>query len=106
MSTPSHTTTRSLLADLADLQFSLNDSHRVASIASESALTRELSRDTLIGLPWLELVSDADRAHAATSLESAAANPGTVQKMDARLNIIPDREPVPVSCWICGDSDD
>ena len=106
MSTPSHTTTRSLLADLADLQFSLNDSHRVASIASESALTRELSRDTLIGLPWLELVSDADRAHAATSLESAAENPGTVQKMDARLNIIPDREPVPVSCWICGDSDD
>jgi transcriptional regulator PpsR len=106
VSTPSHTTTRSLLADLADLQFSLNDSHRVASIASESALTRELSRDTLIGLPWLELVSDADRAHAATSLEAAAANPGTVQKMDARLNIIPDREPVPVSCWICGDSDD
>ena len=106
MSTPSHTTTRSLLADLADLQFSLNDSHRVASIASESALARELSRDTLIGLPWLELVSDADRAHAATRLKAAAANPGTVQKMDARLNIIPDREPVPVSCWICGDSDD
>ena len=106
MSTPSHTTTRSLLADLADLQFSLNDSHRVASIASESALARELSRDTLIGLPWLELVSDADRAHAATRLKTAAANPGTVQKMDARLNIIPDREPVPVSCWICGDSDD
>jgi transcriptional regulator PpsR len=94
------------LADLADLQFSLNDSHRVASIASESALARELSRDTLIGLPWLELVSDADRAHAATRLKTAAANPGTVQKMDARLNIIPDREPVPVSCWICGDSDD
>jgi transcriptional regulator PpsR len=106
VSTPSHTTTRSLLADLADLQFSLNDSHRVASIASESALARELSRDTLIGLPWLELVSDADRAHAATRLKTAAANPGTVQKMDARLNIIPDREPVPVSCWICGDSDD
>lgn len=94
------------MADLADLQFSLNDSHRVASIASESALARELSRDTLIGLPWLELVSDADRAHAATRLKTAAANPGTVQKMDARLNIIPDREPVPVSCWICGDSDD
>lgn len=94
------------MADLADLQFSLNDSHRVASIASESALARELSRDTLIGLPWLELVSDADRAHAATRLKAAAANPGTVQKMDARLNIIPDREPVPVSCWICGDSDD
>lgn len=106
VSTSFQNTLSSLLAGLADVQFTLNDSHRVASISSESALMRALSRDTLIGRPWLELVSEADRSLAAESLQSATAEPGTAHHMDVRLDIVSNQEPVPLSCWICCNSDD
>lgn len=106
LSASSQNTIESLLAGLADLQFTLNDSHRVAAIASESALMREVSRDTLIGRPWLELVNESDKALAEGCLEAAAAHPGVSHKIDVRLNIVSNQEPVPLSCWVCGDSDD
>lgn len=106
MSTFSHTMTESLLAGVADLQLTLNDSHRVASIASESALMRELSRDTLIGRPWLELISESDRTLASVGLEAASTTPGIAQRVDIHLNILRNQEPVPVSCWICSPSED
>ena len=106
MSTLSQNTSESLLTGLTDLQFSLNDSLRIASLTAESPLMRELSRDALIGRPWLELVSEADRAQAASCLETAAQQPGAAQKIDLRMDIVPDQEPVPITCWICGDSDD
>ena len=106
MSTLSQNTSESLLTGLTDLQFSLNDSLRIASLTAESPLMRELSRDALIGRPWLELVSEADRAQAASCLETAAQQPGAAQKIDLRMDIVPDQEPVPITCWVCGDSDD
>lgn len=104
MSTSPETTPERLLAGLADLQVTLNDSQRVASINSDSALMRELSRDTLIGRPWLELVVESDRALAAGCLEAAIAQPDAVHRIDVRLDIVSDQEPVPVSCWLCGNS--
>ena len=79
--------TESLLAGVADLQLTLNDSHRVASIASESALMRQLSRETLIGRPWLELISESDRTLASAGLEAASTTPGIAQRVDIHLNI-------------------
>lgn len=99
-------TTASLLAALADLQFALNDSGRIAAVASESALARELSRDTLIGQPWLELVSESDRKIAADCLQLAIAQADIAQTMDVRLSIVTDQEPVPLSCWVCSNSKD
>lgn len=104
MSTSPETTPERLLAGLADLQVTLNDSQRVASINSDSALMRELSRDTLIGRPWLELVVESDRALAAGCLEAAIAQPDAVHRIDVRLDIVSNQEPVPVSCWLCGNS--
>lgn len=104
MSTSPQTTPERLLAGLADLQVTLNDSQRVASINSDSALMRELSRDTLIGRPWLELVVESDRALAAGCLEAAVAQPDAVHRIDVRLDIVSNQEPVPVSCWLCGNS--
>ena len=104
MSTSPETTPERLLAGLADLQVTLNDSQRVASINSGSALMRELSRDTLIGRPWLELVVESDRALAAGCLEAAVAQPDAVHRIDVRLDIVSNQEPVPVSCWLCGNS--
>ena len=88
MSTSPETTPERLLAGLADLQVTLNDSQRVASINSESDLMRELSRDTLIGRPWLELVVESDRALAAGCLEAAVAQPDAVHRIDVRLDIV------------------
>lgn len=65
---------------------------------------RELSRDTLIGRPWLELVVESDRALAAGCLEAAIAQPDAVHRIDVRLDIVSNQEPVPVSCWLCGNS--
>lgn len=65
---------------------------------------RELSRDTLIGRPWLELVVESDRALAAGCLEAAVAQPDAVHRIDVRLDIVSNQEPVPVSCWLCGNS--
>ena len=104
MSTSPETTPERLLAGIADLQVTLNDSQRVASINSDSALMRELSRDTLIGRPWLELVVESDRALAAGCLEAAVAQPDAVHRIDVRLDIVSNQEPVPVSCWLCGNS--
>ena len=67
---------------------------------------RELSRDTLIGRPWLELITESDRTLAAACLEAASTTPGVAQKIDIHLNILSNQEPVPVSCWICGTSED
>jgi transcriptional regulator PpsR len=99
-------TAASLLAALADVQFALNDSGRIAAIASESALAREVSRDSLIGRPWLELVSESDRNLAADCLQLASAQPDVPQTIDVRLNIVSEQEPVPLSCWICSNSKD
>lgn len=104
MSTSSQPTPERLLAGLADLQVTLNDSQRVASINSESDLMRELSRDTLIGRPWLELVVESDRALAAGCLEAAVAQPDAVHRIDVRLDIVSNQEPVPMSCWLCSNS--
>ena len=104
MSTSPETTPERLLAGIADLQVTLNDSQRVASINSDSALMRELSRDTLIGRPWLELVVESDRTLAAGCLEAAVAQPDAVHRIDVRLDIVSNQEPVPVSCWLCGNS--
>ena len=60
MSSSTHMSAETLLSSLVDLRLTLNDSHRVQEITSDSELLRHLFRDTLIGRPWLELVRDSD----------------------------------------------
>jgi len=66
-----HMSATALLASVADMQITLNDSFRVAEVASGSGSLRQLPRDAIIGRPWLELVRECDAATAEAALTAA-----------------------------------
>lgn len=101
MSTSAPKSLETLLASLADLQLTLNDSHGVQAVNAEGSLLRHLSRDKLIGRPWLELVRESDKALAEEALRLAQADPGSVHRVDVALLSGSDDEPMPASCWLC-----
>lgn len=101
MSSSTHMSAETLLSSLVDLRLTLNDSHRVQEITSDSELLRHLFRDTLIGRPWLELVRDSDTSVAEEALRLAQAEPGSAHRADVALISGPEEEPVPVTCWLC-----
>ena len=67
--------TEALLASLADLQITLNDSLRIADVASDSVPMRQLPRYAMIGRPWLELVRESDADIAQAALTAAVSDP-------------------------------
>ena len=101
MSSSAQNSLETLLASLADLRLTLNDTHAVQAVNSGSGLLRHLPRDAMIGRPWLDLVRESDKAVAGDALNTAQADPGSAHRVDVALIAGPDEEPVPVSCWLC-----
>ena len=95
-----------LLASLADLRLTLNDSLAVQAIHADTGLLRQLPRDALIGRPWLDVVRESDREIAADTLSTAKADPGSAHRVDVALIARPDEEPLPMSCWLCARAED
>lgn len=95
-----------LLASVADMQITLNDSFRVAEVASGSGSLRQLPRDAIIGRPWLELVRECDAATAEAALTAAVSEPGTAHRVDLALVLGPESEALPTSCWLCANGTD
>jgi transcriptional regulator PpsR len=95
-----------LLASLADLRLTLNDSLAVQAIHADTGLLRQLPRDALIGRPWLDVVRESDREIAADTLSTAKADPGSAYRVDVALIARPDEEPLPMSCWLCARAED
>ena len=95
-----------LLARVADMQITLNDSFRVAEVASGSGSLRQLPRDAIIGRPWLELVRECDAATAEAALTAAVSEPGTAHRVDLALVLGPESEALPTSCWLCANGTD
>ena len=95
-----------LLASVADMQITLNDSFRVAEVASDSGSLRQLPRDELIGRPWLELVRESDTATAEAALTAAVSEPGTAHRVDLALVLSPESEELPTCCWLCANDTD
>jgi len=95
-----------LLASVADMQITLNDSFRVAEVASGSGSLRQLPRDAIIGRPWLELVRECDTATAEAALTAAVSEPGTAHRVDLALVLGPESEALPTSCWLCANGTD
>ena len=106
MSSSAQNSLETLLASLADLRLTLNDTHAVQAVNSDSGLLRHLPRDAMIGRPWLDLVRESDKAVAADALNTAQADPGSAHRVDVALSAGPDEEPVPVSCWLCAQAED
>ncbi len=106
MSSSAQNTLETLLASLADLRLTLNDTHAVQGVTSDSGLLRHLPRDAMIGRPWLDLVRGSDKAVAADTLNTAQADPGSAYRVDVALIAGPDEEPVPLSCWLCAQTED
>ena len=69
-----------LLASLADLRLTLNETGGVQAVDANSGLLRHLSRDAMIGRPWLELVRESDKVVAADALSAALREPGTAHR--------------------------
>ena len=95
-----------LLASVADMQITLNDSFRVAEVASGSGSLRQLPRDAIIGRSWLELVRECDTATAEAALTAAVSEPGTAHRVDLALLLGPESEALPTSCWLCANGTD
>ena len=106
MSSSAQNSLETLLASLADLRLTLNDTHAVQAVNSDSGLLRHLPRDAMIGRPWLDLVRESDKAVAADALNTAQADPGSAHRVDVALIAGTDEEPVPVSCWLCAQAED
>lgn len=101
-----HMSATALLASVADMQITLNDSFRVAEVASDSGSLRQLPRDELIGRPWLELVRESDTATAEAALTAAVSEPGTAHRVDLALVLSPESEELPTCCWLCANDTD
>ena len=101
-----HMSATALLASVADMQITLNDSFRVAEVASGSGSLRQLPRDAIIGRPWLELVRECDAATAEAALTAAVSEPGTAHRVDLALVLGPESEALPTSCWLCANGTD
>ncbi|MDB2644698.1 transcriptional regulator PpsR [Luminiphilus sp.] len=101
-----HMSATALLASVADMQITLNDSFRVAEVASGSGSLRQLPRDAIIGRPWLELVRECDTATAEAALTAAVSEPGTAHRVDLALVLGPESEALPTSCWLCANGTD
>ena len=95
-----------LLANLADLRLTLNETGGVQAVDANSGLLRHLPRDAMIGQPLMELVRESDKGIAADALSAVQKEPGIAHRMDAALVAAPEEEPVPVTCWLCANTDD
>ena len=95
-----------LLASLADLRLTLNESGGVQAVDANSGLLRHLPREAMIGRPWIELVRESDKGIAADALSAAQKEPGIAHRMDVALMAGPEEQPVPVTCWLCANTDD
>jgi transcriptional regulator PpsR len=95
-----------LLASLADLRLTLNETGGVQAVDANSEPLRHLPRDAMIGRPWLELVRESDKVVAADALSAALREPGTAHRMDVALTEGSTEEPVPMTCWLCANADD
>ena len=95
-----------LLASLADLRLTLNESGGVQAVDANSGLLRHLPRDAMIGRPWMGLVRESDKGIAADALSAAQKEPGIAHRMDVALMAGPEEQPVPVTCWLCANADD
>jgi len=65
-----------LLESVADVLFTLNESHAVQDITGDTSVLRLLPRDALIGRPWQELLREADKTTAETALRAAQTDAG------------------------------
>jgi transcriptional regulator PpsR len=95
-----------LLASLADLRLTLNETGGVQAVDANSELLRHLPRDAMIGRPWLELVRESDKVVAADALSAALREPGTAHRVDVALTEGSTEEPIPMTCWLCANADD
>jgi transcriptional regulator PpsR len=95
-----------LLASLADLRLTLNETGGVQAVDANSEPLRHLPRDAMIGRPWLELVRESDKVVAADALSAALREPGTAHRMDVALTEGSTEEPVPMTCWLCANAED
>ena len=106
MSSSAKSSLETLLASLADLRLTLNDSQAVQAVNLDSDLLRHLPREAMVGRPWLDLVRESDKVVAAEALRNAQADPGSAHRVDVALIGGPDEGPVPVTCWLCAHADD
>lgn len=106
MSSSAKSSLETLLASLADLRLTLNDSQAVQAVNLDSDLLRHLPRDAMVGRPWLDLVRESDKVVATEALRNAQADPGSAHRVDVALIGGPDEGPVPVTCWLCAHADD
>ena len=106
MSSSAQNNLETLLASLADLRLTLNDSLAVQAVNANTGLLRQLPRDAMIGRPWLDVVRESDREIAADALSTAKADPGSAHRVDVALIARPDEEPLPMSCWLCVRAED
>ena len=95
-----------LLASLADLRLTLNETGGVQAVDANSEPLRHLPRDAMIGRPWLELVRESDKVVAADALSAALREPGTAHRVDVALTEGSTEEPIPMTCWLCANADD
>ena len=95
-----------LLESVADVLFTLNESHAVQDITGDTGVLRLLPRDALIGRPWQELVREKDKNAAETALHAAQNDAGRSQRVDAALLVGPDQDPIPVTCWLSANLED
>lgn len=95
-----------LLESVADLLFTLNESHAVQEVTGDTGLLRLLPRDALIGRPWQELVRESDKNIAETALNAAQSDAGSSHRVDAALLVGPDQDPIPVTCWLSANRED
>ena len=99
MPTATQNPLQALVDGLSDLRFSLNDDERVAALEPLDGAFRHLTRDTLIGRSWLELVRESDRGVAAEALALAQNTPGSAHRADLTLQLDTESEPTPMTCW-------
>jgi transcriptional regulator PpsR len=95
-----------LLESVADVLFTLNESHAVQDITGDTSVLRLLPRDALIGRPWQELLREADKTTAETALRATQTDARSSQRVDAALLVGPDQDPIPVTCWLSANLED
>ena len=96
-----------LLASLADLRLTLNETGGVQAVDANSGLLRHLSRDAMIGRPWLELVRTVRQSCCSGCPQrSLKRTRHPHNRMDVALTEGPEEEPIPMTCWLCTNADD
>ena len=101
----SSATTSSLLAAVADLQITLDPTGMITHAESNSDLLELFPPSSVTGLSWLELIQEADIDSTRTVIETARSNPGVSSHVDLVLCPQGQVEMIPLSCWVCADSE-